>query len=55
MTTLKPLGGKMIGSYLMFPEAYWKDVLRVAAKKKGLGVDEYCEWVVKEYHATVTG
>lgn len=42
--------GKCLGVYLMFPEQYYKDTLKVEAKKRGMGVDQYCEWVLKRYH-----
>lgn len=55
MTTLKPVGGKEKGAYVMFPEEWFNKTIRVEAKKRGVGTDECCEQIVREYfHETVT-
>jgi len=49
MTTLKPIGGKMIGIYPIMPEDEYKEYLKYT-RKKGITVEEYFLMAVRKYH-----
>jgi hypothetical protein len=55
MTTLKPLGGKMVGIYPTMPEDEYKGYLKVA-RSKGITVEDYfLEAARKLYHEQAQG
>jgi hypothetical protein len=50
MTIQKPIGGKQMGVYLLFPEAKWKEYKTIAKKAGYDTVDEYFMQVIDRYH-----